>query len=89
MGKFLDGCLNWDVWIFVKDGNMKWLIICLLILSGCRLYWHDEFFILAVGESEVQQVDYIQEPNCVRFHMVNYKAGEKVKPSIKDLIIGE
>ncbi len=69
---------------------MKWLAICIMIcLAGCRLYWHDEFFILAVGESEVQEVEYIQEPNRVGFRMINYKAGEKVKPSIKGLVIGE
>jgi len=69
---------------------MKWLIICLpMIFAGCRLYWHDEFFILAVGESEVQQVDYTQKPNSVRFRMTNYKAGEKVKPSIKEFVTGE
>ena len=65
---------------------MKILLICslLLALCGCRVYWHDDFFIAALGEATVKEVDYVQEPNSISFHMVGYDVGEKVKPTVKE-----
>jgi len=65
----------------------KLIAICfLLMFCGCRVYWHDEFFIAALGKAAVKEVNYVQEPNSVKFHMVGYDVGEKVKPTLKEFI---
>ncbi|KKM07441.1 hypothetical protein LCGC14_1733870 [marine sediment metagenome] len=67
---------------------MKRLILSLVLLCGCAHVRYGEVEYWRLDKQEVAYL-YISEPNGLTLILSGYRGGESVKPSIKDLMIGE
>ncbi len=67
---------------------MRSLLVSLVLLCGCAHIRYGEVEYWRLGRQEVAYL-YISEPNGLTLILGSHRGGENIKPSVKDLIMGE
>ncbi len=66
----------------------KLILISLLLLCGCAHIKYGEVEYWRLGRQEATEV-WILAPDGATLILRGYRGGENIKPSVKDLILGE
>lgn len=65
------------------------IILILISLCGCAHIRYGDFEYWRLGKQEIAYLSVRSEPNSLGAILMGHRGGENIKPSVKELLIGD